>query len=133
MATEVGNGSGNGSNRAKVSVRSLINSHSLTKAERAFIAKRVKLGEVELELTDRLIAMACGVSVTYMHAAEKCDDHNEFMVHAGMRPLIFRPIKTTVNGKPALVIPAETDDQLVEIAHRVGVERMWDAIQRAMT
>lgn len=44
---------------------------------------------------------------------------------------MLHPIRPR-NGKPAPVVP-ETDDQLVEIAHRVGVERMWDAIQRALT
>jgi len=125
------NGNGN-SNRVTVSVRSLINNRSLTKPQRAFIGKRVKHGEIELELTDKLIALAVGCSVGYLHAAEKCSEGAEELINARYRPLILQPIRTTVNGKPAPVVP-ETDDQLVEIAHRVGVERMWDAIQRAMT
>src|SRR5262249_18343142 len=67
------NGNGN-SNRVTVSVRSLINNRSLTKPQRAFIGKRVKHGEIELELTDKLIALAVGCSVGYLHAAEKCSE-----------------------------------------------------------
>jgi hypothetical protein len=130
MATNGRNGKSG--NRVTLSVRSLINS-DLTKPQRAFIGKKVKFGEIELELTNKLIAQAVGCSVGYLRAAVKCSEGAEDLIKEGLRPLILRPIQTTVNGKPALVIPAETDDQLVEIAHRVGVERMWDAIQRAMT
>jgi hypothetical protein len=126
MAALSNNGNGNGSNSVTLSVRSLVNNRSLTKPQRAFLAKRVKQGEVTLELTDKLIAAACGVSIAYMMAAERCTDRDEFLINQGIRPLIWPKDK-----KPALVVP-ETDDQLDDIAHRVGPERLWDALQRAL-
>jgi hypothetical protein len=129
MATNGGNGKSG--NRVTLSVRSLINNKTLTKPQRAFIGKKAKRGEIDLELTNKLIAQACGVSVGYLRAAEKCGEGEEELINQGLRPLMLHPIRPR-NGKPAPVVP-ETDDQLVEIAHRVGVERMWDAIQRALT
>jgi hypothetical protein len=121
----------NGKCRVTVSVRSLINNHSLTKSQRAFIGRRVKLGEFELELTDKIIAQAVGCSVSYLHAAMKCSEGAAELINDGLRPLILRPMQTTVNGKPVVVVP-ETDDQLTALVHPVGCERVWDAIQRAM-
>jgi hypothetical protein len=129
------NGNSNTSNRAIVSVRSLINNRKLTKPQRAFIGKRVKRGEFDLELTDKLIAQAVGCSVSYLHAAERCSDSDECKVKEGFRPLIWP--KDVVNGNPVSLSldppPQISDLQLDDIVRLVGPERAWDAIQRTMS
>jgi len=140
MAAEVGIGSGNGSNRVTLSLRSLINSH-LTKPQLAFVGKKIKHGMIELELTNKAIAQVLGVSVAYLNAAEQCDEIDEYEVKEGLRPLIWPKNGKAANGEsepasdsldlaPGTVI---SDVQLDDIVRCVGPERAWDAIQRTMT
>jgi hypothetical protein len=126
MAIQASNGNGSSGVRVIVSVRSLINSKSLSKVRRAFLAVKAKRHEIDLELTDKLIAQACGVSVAYMHAAEKCTPQEETLIVREFRPLIQPRGK-----KPASVV-TETDDELDKIARRCGPERLWDALQRSL-
>jgi hypothetical protein len=137
MAAEVQNG--NGGNRVTLSLRSLINSH-LSKPQLAFVGKKIKHGMIELELTNKAIAQALGVSVAYLNAAEQCDEIDEHEVKEGLRPLIWPKDGKAANGEsepasgsldlaPGTII---SDVQLDDIARCVGPERMWDALNRAL-
>jgi hypothetical protein len=117
------NGNGATSTRL-ISVRSLVHKH-LSKAERALIGAAILEGAVQpQDFPLRIVSQMVGCSTSYLLAAERLAPQAREAVRRGHRPLVFSP----PHQLPKPTIPP-TDEQLIELAHRVGAERLFRAIE----
>jgi hypothetical protein len=116
------NGKSHGTTRL-ISARSLVHQR-LTKAQRALIGAAILEGAVQpQDLPLRIVSQLVGCSVAYLLAAQRLAPQQREEVKRGWRPLI-----SPLRQLPKPTIPP-TDEQLIELAHNVGAERLFRAIE----
>jgi hypothetical protein len=127
---------------AALSLRSLINTHKLTKAARAVLGAEIIAGEHDLRPTTKLVANAVGCSVGYLQAAKKLTPAERQAVRRGERPLILphtpaTPVKPLVMPPvapatpPVLPVTADARHQLDRLVKEIGFDAVLNLL--AMT
>jgi len=107
---------------AALSLRSLINTHKLTKAARAVLGAEILAGEHDLRPTAKLVANAVGCSVAYVEAAQKLSPAERDKVRRGLRPLVMphnpaAPLPPVIMPAPA-ELPAPSPSQVIADAQQ---------------
>jgi hypothetical protein len=110
---------GNGGNA--LSVRSLINTKTLSKTRRALLGASVLKGEIDLKPTAKDVARMVGCSVNYLHTAVKLSPEEEQRVRANLRPLVESRVKV-------LPTSASPRARLAEVVAELGIAGTINAL-----